>query len=254
MNAGTLQIRLLGPVEVIIDGTARPLSGVRRKSVLAVLGLNPGTVVSSDRIVDIVWSERPPATVTNSLQNNVSYLRSTLAGRAGIVARPPGYRLDATARETDAGLAEDLIRQGRSATDPVTGAARLRSALRLFRGHALSDVVGTPWLDGQAARLNRLWLEGTQALTEARLALGEHAQLVPELEQLALEHPLVENIHRQLMLALYRCGRATEALAAYQRVSDSMMDELGIDPGPDLRDLHAAIRRRDHRLAPAGGA
>src|SRR3954470_20771103 len=134
MSAGHSQVRLLGPVDVTIDGATRQVSGLRRKSVLAVLGLHPGEVVSTDRIVDIVWNAQPPATVVKTLHNGISYLRDVLSGRAAIVASRPGYRLELPADATDVTWAESLIRRPANSADHVRRAAQLRSALSLWRG------------------------------------------------------------------------------------------------------------------------
>ncbi len=240
-------VRLLGPVEA---GTAG-ISGLRRKAVLAVLALHPGEIVSAERLIDIVWDQSPPATAANTLQSHVSHLRGVLGATVPIVSAPPGYRLDIPATATDLGAAERLIRRGRQTTDPVVAAEALRAALALWRGTALADVTGMTWLYEQAERIENLRSEAIHALIDARLALGEHAQLVDELQRLAEEHPFREHTHRQLMLALYRDGRQAEALAAYQNLRRNLLDELGIDPSPDVRDLEAAILRQDASLRPA---
>jgi transcriptional activator/NB-ARC domain-containing protein len=147
--------------------------------------------------------------------------------------------------------AEALIRPGGRSEDHVNAVARLRTALELWRGPALSDVSGPTWLDEQAARLEELRTEGTQSLMDARLALGEHARLLPELERLVQLHPFREQFHRQLMLALYRSGRQADALAAYRRLRRSLKVELGVDPSSALRDLEAAILRQDAGLDPS---
>jgi DNA-binding SARP family transcriptional activator/predicted negative regulator of RcsB-dependent stress response len=210
--------------------------------------MHPGEVVSTDRIVDIVWNGQPPATVVKTLHNGITYLRNVLPGRAAIVASRPGYRLELPGEATDVERAQALIRQPADGADHVRRAAQLRSALSLWRGKSLSDVASVDWLHEQGMRLEQLRMDGTQALVDVRLDLGEHEQLVPELEQLTNEHPYRENLHRQLMLALYRCGRQADALQAYQRLRRSVVDELGIDPSPDLRTLETAILRQDAGL------
>ena len=246
-----MRVRLLGPVDVITDGVSQPVSGLRRKAVLAVLALHPGEVVSSGRLADVLWGDAPPATAQNTLQRHVSHLRDVLGNRAAIVGRPPGYLLDPAQVETDVALAERLIRSGSRAASRAAGVARveqMREALALWRGPALSDVDGLPWLEEQAARLERLRLDGNQALVQARLALGEHAAVLPELEVLTREQPFDEGLHAQLVLALYRCGRQADALAACRRLRKKLQDELGIEPGRDLRDLTEAILRQDRSL------
>jgi DNA-binding SARP family transcriptional activator/Tfp pilus assembly protein PilF len=224
--------------------------GLRRKALLAALSLHAGHIVSTDRLIEIVWDGNAPPTASNSLQRHVSYLRRALGLRPAIAARPPGYVLDLPEDVTDVEVAERLIREGTHSTDAVHSASRLRAALALWRGRPLADVSGLSWLDEQAERLTSIELVAVQALTDARLALGEHARLVPELERLAHHHPYHEEIHGQLMLALYRTGRQADALAAYQRLRVTLAEELGIDPSPALRDLEAAVLRQDVALDP----
>jgi len=156
---------------------------------------------------------------------------------------------------TDVREVERLLRQAPQSPEPAEVARGLHRALNLWRGRPLADVTGVAWLEEQAERLDLLWLRVRQALSEARLAAGEHAQLVPELEQIAADHPLDERVHGQLMLALYRSGRQADALAVYHRLRHTLDEELGIDPGQALRDLETAILRQDPALsAPAAAA
>jgi DNA-binding SARP family transcriptional activator len=246
-----VQVRLLGPVDVTVDGTPRPVRGLRRKAVLAVLALHGGEIVSTDRLADVVWGEAAPLTVVNTLQHNVLYLRQVLGSKAAILARPPGYVLDLGSEATDVQVADRLIRQGTQAAGPMDSARYLRAALALWRGRPLVDVGGVAWLEEQARRLDQLRHRASCALIDARLELGEHAQLVPDLEGLTLGHPFDEQIHGQLMLALYRSGRQADALAAFRRLRRALGDDLGIDPSEPLRDLHTAILRQDPALAAA---
>jgi DNA-binding SARP family transcriptional activator/Tfp pilus assembly protein PilF len=250
-----VRVRLLGPVDVVVDGEERPVHGLRRKAVLATLALHGGEVVSTDRLVDAVWGETAPATARNTLQSHVSHLRGVLGSKAAILARPPGYLLDLGDKGTDVRLAERLLRQGTQSADPRQGAADLQQALALWRGQPLADVAGLAWLEDQAGRLDLLRQQIERALSELRRAAGEHLQLVPELERLAAGNPLDEHVHAQLMVALYRCGRQADALAAYQRLRATLAEELGLDPGQALRDLETAILRQDRSLdapVPAG--
>jgi DNA-binding SARP family transcriptional activator/tetratricopeptide (TPR) repeat protein len=257
-----VQVRLLGPVDVTVAGAPIAVSGLRRKAILATLALQPRHVVSIDRLIDVVWGEDAPATAVNTLQRHVSHLRAVLGAKSAIVAQPPGYLLDIGASRdipddvhvaskpldcatTDVEVAHDLMRRARQADDPAERAAILRIAAALWRGPALADVAGLPWLDEQAEHLVQLRLDVARALTAARLAMGEHAQLVPELAKLAREHPLDEEIHVQLMLAQYRAGRQSDALATCRRLRQTLGDQLGIDPGQSVRDLEAAILRQD---------
>jgi tetratricopeptide (TPR) repeat protein len=189
------------------------------------------------------------------LQRHVSYLRTVLGDKAAIFARPPGYVLDLGDEGTDVRLAERLLRQADQQADPARAAADLRQALALWRGTPLADVTGIVWFEHQADRLSLLRGQIERALVRARLASGEHARLVPELEQMVADHPLDEGLHAQLMLALYHCGRQADALGAYQRLRTTLGEQLGIDPNQALQDLETAILRQDASLSldmPAG--
>jgi DNA-binding SARP family transcriptional activator/tetratricopeptide (TPR) repeat protein len=243
-----MQVRLLGPVDVVVEGEPRPVRGLRRKAALAALALHGGEIVSTGRLVDVVWDEAAPPTAVNTLQSHMSYLRSVLGSKAAIVARPPGYLLELGEDGTDVLLAERLLREGTQSADPVLGVRHLRGALALWRGRPLADVAGLAWLEEQAGQLDLLCVQVKRALFEARLASGEHAQLVPDLERMAAGHPLDEHIHSQLMLALYRSGRQADALAVYHRLRRTLDEELGLGPAQALRDLETAILRQDRAL------
>ena len=237
------------------DGAVRTVSGLRRKAVLATLALRVGEIVSTDRLADIVWGDDAPSTALNTLQSHVSHLRTVLGSKEAILAKPPGYVLDLVGEGTDVRLAEGLLSQASLLADPVHAAAPLREALALWRGKPLADVTGIAWLEQQAERLGLLYEQNKRALAEVRLASGEHAQLIPELERMVADHPLDEGLHAQLMLALYRSGRQADALAAYQRLRIILDEQLGIDPSQALRDLETAILRQDASLSlntPAG--
>jgi DNA-binding SARP family transcriptional activator/DNA-binding CsgD family transcriptional regulator len=242
---GRVQVRLLGPVDVTVGGTVAPVAGLRRKAVLAVLGLSAGAVVSSDRLIEVVWGDGlAPATAANTLQKHVSYLRRALGSRAAILARAPGYVLNIGSEATDVQVAERLIREAGQSTSPAHRASCLRSALALWRGRPLSGLA-LPFLEAQSDRLANLRLDAAHSLIEARLALGEVHQIVPELEHLTRQNPFHEALHGQLMLALYRSGRQAEALAVFRHLRHHLSDELGIEPGPAVRNLEAAILRQD---------
>jgi DNA-binding SARP family transcriptional activator len=245
---GQVQVRLLGQVDVLVDGTARPVHGTRRKTVLAVLALRAGEVVSTEHLVDVVWAGAPPPTAPATLQNHLSYLRGLLGARSAIVARPPGYMLAIARDATDVMVAERLIRQGEHAVDPAGRLDRLQAAVGLWRGQPLADVAGHVWLDQHAERLADLRLVALHAVFEARLDLGEHEKLLVELSRLADENPYDEQFCGQLMRALYRSGRQADALARYQTLRRSLGADLGIDPSPALRDLEARILQHDGAL------
>ncbi|MGC4758300.1 BTAD domain-containing putative transcriptional regulator [Micromonospora trifolii] len=244
-----VRVRLLGPVEVIVAGSPQAVNGVRRKAVLATLALHAGRVVSVDRLIDVVWGDQLPATAANTLQRHVSYLRGVLGEPGSIVARQPGYLLDTGPDSTDVQAAERLIELARRSTDRNEQVKHLTAAVALWRGPPLADVAASAWLEEQAEHLARLRLEAERSLAEARLSVGEHAGLVPGLERLVRQHPFDEHLHAQLMLALYRDGRQGEAVATYRRLRDNLRENLGLDPGPRLRDLECAILRQDTAIA-----
>jgi DNA-binding SARP family transcriptional activator/Tfp pilus assembly protein PilF len=239
-----MQVRLLGPVDVTVDGIARDVPGLRRRAVLTALALTPGEVLSIDRLLDIVWGPDADARA-NTLQSHVSRLRRLLGGRTAIVARSPGYRLGLGADATDLVVAERLIERAGKDADQAGSAAAFRAALALWRGRPLANVASLSWFAEQAQRLEQLRLTAVEGLAQARLALGEHADLVPELESLARQHPFQERLHAHLMLALYRAGRRPDALAVYERLAKLLDEELGIRPSTSLRDLRTAILRQD---------
>jgi DNA-binding SARP family transcriptional activator/Tfp pilus assembly protein PilF len=244
-----MQVRLLGPVDLLIGGVSRPVRGLRRKAMLAMLALHRGRIVSLDRLVDVIWGDAAPPTAVNTAQSHVSHLRQVLGDKTVIQARPPGYVLNLDADGTDVDVAERLVRRGIQATDPSRRAQQLQAALALWRGRPLADVVELTWLAEQADRLDGVHLLAERALTEARLALGEHASVLPDLDRLIRDHPFDEQLQRQRMLALYRAGRQADALAAYRELRRVLDEDLGIGPSQPLRDLEAAILRQDPALA-----
>ncbi len=244
-----MQVRLLGPLDVVVDGEPREVRGLRRKAILATLALRAGEVVSTDQLADVAWHSGAPATALNTLQSNVSHLRGILGGRQAITARPPGYQLALDDDGTDVLVAERLLRESAAHADPALAARVLREALGLWRGRPLGDLAGLPWLEEQAGRLDLVRERIQRALAVAMLSAGEHERLLPDLERMAADQPLDEQICAHLMTALYRCGRQADALAAYARLRRALDDELGIDPGHPLRDLELAILRQDVALA-----
>jgi DNA-binding SARP family transcriptional activator len=251
-EASEAQVRLLGPVDLTVGGSVREVSGPRRQAVLAVLALHRGDVIGTDQIIDIVWGDHPPITATNTLQSHVSHLRRLFGTRVAILARAPGYALNLDGDATDVTVAERLIDLGTAAADPAERARHLQAAVRLWRGRALMGLSGSSWLEEEAERLDQLLVHARHALARARLDLGQHAQTLGDLEALAREHPLHEQTHGTLVLALYRCGRQGDALGAYQRLRTALRDDLGIEPSQPLRDLEAAVLRQDGNLDPPG--
>ncbi|MBA2742177.1 MAG: winged helix-turn-helix domain-containing protein, partial [Actinobacteria bacterium] len=246
----TLEFRILGPFEAFMRGERLEVGAGKQRALLAVLLLRPGEVVSSDRLIDALWEEHAPASALNSVHIYVSQLRKAL-GNGHLETRGRGYLLALEPHQLDLGRFERLLGEGRellAAGEAGRAAETLRAALALWRGSPLSDFASEPFAHGEIARLGELRLAALEERVEADLALGRHAELVPELEALIREHPLRERLRAQLMLALYRSGRQAEALAAYQQGRRMLAEELGLEPGRRLRELEAAILRQDAQL------
>ncbi|MBV9310653.1 MAG: AAA family ATPase [Solirubrobacterales bacterium] len=252
MGAG-LELGVLGPIEVRIDhGEPVALGGVRQRALLAILGLHANEVVSTDRLVDDLWGEHPPATAVHTVQVFVSRLRRALAPAGErLVTRPPGYALEVGPDELDASRCERLYGSARAAltaSNAAEAAALLRDAQALWRGPPLVDFTYEPFAQATIARLEELRLSCREELIEAQLALGRHDEVVSELEALVREHPFRERPRGQLMLALYRCGRQAQALEAFQQARRALIEELAVEPGQALRELEQAILRQDASL------
>ena len=246
-----MELRILGPVEVR-DGARRiELAGGKQRVLLAVLALHAGEVVSVDRLIDTLWGDAPPATAPKALQGLVSQLRRAL-GDGVLETRAPGYVLKLSPSELDAARFEELLADGHNglaAGDPEAAVATLREALQLWRGPPLAEVAYEAWAQPEIRRLEELRLDALSARIDAELALGRHGSLVAELEELVARNPLDERFRSQLMLALYRSGRQVEALEVYRRGRQALVDELGVEPGPELQRLEQAILRHDEELA-----
>src|SRR6516165_5886380 len=258
-ETGFTQFGILGPLEVSRAGRAVPLGGPRQRAVLALLLVEANRVVSMDRLAEDVWAGRPPEGWVTTLQTYVSHLRQALEpdrarGAAGavLVTRDRGYLLRVDREHLDAAVFEDGFTAGRAALESgryAEAARTLRRALDLWRGPVLANLADYAFIRREAVRLEELRLAALEARIDADLALGQHDELTAELEQLAADHPLRERLHGQLMLALYRCGRQADALAAYRHVRDLLAGELGIDPAEPLRHLHASVLAQDPALA-----
>jgi DNA-binding SARP family transcriptional activator len=250
-GAGTpeLEVRLLGPIEVERDGEPAALGGQKPRTLFAVLALEPGRVVSVDRLVEALWPGEPPDTAAHAIQVYVSQLRKALG--PVIATRAPGYVLELDPERVDTHRFTRLAQEGRAALEggePESAEVALREALALWRGPALADFLYEPFAQTQIARLEELRTVVVEERIEADLALGRHVELVSELEALVQAERLRERPRAQLMLALYRSGRQADALAAYRDARETLVEELGIDPGPELRELEAAILRQDESL------
>jgi len=248
----TFEFRILGPLEV--EGPSGPvaLGGQRQRALLAMLLLEAGRVVPTERLVDQLWGEEAPKTATTSLQNAISRLRREL-GEELLETRSPGYVLRVDAERIDVNRFERLLRAARGAA-PRERRELLEQALGLWRGPALADFAFEQFAQAEIRRLEELRLVAVEERIDADLELGRHGDVVGELEALVAAHPLRETLRRQLMLGLYRSGRQAEALDVYQETRARFVEELGIEPGPELRQLQAEILRHGAGLAVPGAA
>ena len=244
-----MDFRLLGPLEVLDNGRSIQLGGPKQRALLAVLLLHANDVVPAERLADEVWGASPPATSAKTVQVYVSRLRKEL-GADRVVTRAPGYLLRAEPGEVDLARVERLAAAARDA-EPARAGALLREALALWRGPALADLAYEPFAQAAVARMDELRAVVQEQRIDAELAAGRHADLVGEIEELVAEHPLRERLRGQQMLALYRSGRQAEALEAYRAARRALVEELGLEPGPELRRLEQAILAQSGDLAPA---
>jgi predicted ATPase/DNA-binding SARP family transcriptional activator len=251
-----VEVRFFGEFEVVEGGVPVPVPGVKQRTVLALLALHRGQPVSADRLIDVLWGDGKVANPGNALQAQIGQLRRTL-GAAAIVTSDAGYALGIGPDDVDAVRFEHLVAEGRRLLEEgevALASTALGEALRLRRGEPLAEFAYADFADAERAHLAELTLVAIETRVEADLVLGRHGELVGELEALCREHPLRERLWELLMLALYRAGRQAEALRAYGEVRDRLVAELGIDPGPALRDLEARILAQDPSLAATGPA
>jgi DNA-binding SARP family transcriptional activator/streptogramin lyase len=247
---GKREFRVLGALEARENGRALAIGAGKQRAVLALLLLDAGEVVSTDRLIDALWGERPPASALNSVHIYVSQLRKVL-GEGCLLTRGHGYLLALEPEQVDLGRFERLLREGRELL--ARGEARrageaLYAALALWRGPPLGDLASEPFAQGEIARLEELRLEALEERIEADLALGRHGELVPELDALVRANPLRERFRAQLMLALYRSGRQADALETYRRARVTLVEEVGLEPGRGLQELERAILSQDPTL------
>jgi predicted ATPase/DNA-binding SARP family transcriptional activator len=243
-----VELGLLGPVRAVRDGRELPLGGPRPRAVLALLAVEAGQVVPAGRLVEELWRGGPPPGAATTLRSYMSRLRVLLAPDATLVARGGGYVLTLGPGRLDAVEFERLAAAGRAALaagEAAAAANRFREALGLWRGRALADVAGVEALALEAARLEELRLGVLEGRIEADLALGLHRDVAGELERLVAEYPLRERIWRLLVLALYRSERQADALAACRRAREMLAEELGLDPGEELRRLEQQVLRHE---------
>jgi predicted ATPase/DNA-binding SARP family transcriptional activator len=246
-----LEIRLLGPFEVLAGEKLADVGGSKRQALLAMLALRCGRVVTVDTLVDALWGEELPAAPRNALHHHIARLRAAL-GEASIVGSTDGYvlkdaRVDAVRFEEQLADIRAALRDGdvRAAADAVA------SALELWRGPPLQGLTGATWFSAEARRLETLHADALEEQFEVRLALGEHRELAPAIRSALADNPFRERLWGQLMLAFYRSGRQADALETFQEARRVLADELGLEPGPDLKRLQEAILAHDPAIAAA---
>ncbi len=246
---GSVQVDVLGPLRVAVDGEAVEIAAAKERGIVEMLALRVGRPVPVLELIGALWGDSPPQTARKTLQGYVSRLRKLLGAHV-LVTETGSYTLAIAPRSVDAHRFEALAEEGRTAletSEPGKARDTLSEALNLWRGPPIADLV-----DGEAsseiARLEELRLHVVERLADARLALGRHEDLVADLERLVAEHPYRESLWSRLMLALYRCGRQRDALQAYRRARDLLVDELGIEPGPELQQMERAVLDQDPAL------
>ena len=249
-----MRFGILGPLEAADEGgRGLVLGGRTQRSVLAILLLHANEVVARDRLIDELWSGSPPASAATSLHAHISRLRRALGEERRIVTTSGGYLIRVADGELDRDRFERLVEEGAGAIsrgDWELGSGRLRDALSLWRGPPLSDFRYDSFAQAEIARMEELHVGAVERRIEAELALGRDAQVVGDLERLVREHPYRERLRGQLMLVLYRTGRQADALAAYQAARRTLVQELGIEPSVELRELEQRMLRHDPSLSP----
>ena len=251
-----MEVRLFGELEALAGGVPVPVRGAKQRALLALLALQRGQPVSADRLIDVLWGNGQAANPANALQAQIGQLRRTL-GPAAILTTEAGYALTAGPGEVDVVRFERLVAKGQrlaAGGEMEPASAVLGEALGLRRGEPLAEFTYAGFFDAERAHLDELTLVAIESRAQADLGLGRHGELAGELEALCGKYPLRERLWELLILALYRSGRQAEALRAYTEIRDRLAGELGIDPGPALRELQARILAQDPSLAPASPA
>ena len=251
MPAG-MEFRILGPLEVLDEGRGLSLGGSKQRALLALLLTHANETLSTERLIDELWGERPPATAAKTVQVHVSRLRKALAADDIVLTRDYGYELRVAPERVDAHRFEGLVAEARdamSSEDPERALELLERALALWRGQPLADLTDEPFAQRERGRLEDVRVGALEQLVEVKLTLGRHTEVVSALEGLIAEHPYRERLHAQLMLALYRSDRQADALQAYQNARRRLVEDLGIEPGAPLRELEQAVLAQDPALA-----
>src|ERR671918_1057237 len=249
-----IEIRVLGRVDALAGGRALPLRGSKQRAVLAMLALRANRTVSADGLIDGLWGEDPPASAAKNVQLYVSQLRKALAAGgdgASIVTHGRGYELRLPEDAVDATRFERLVEEAaRESANDAAASGAAGAALELWRGAPLADVAAEPFAAAEIGRLEELHLRAIELAVDAELAAGRHAEVIAQLEELIAEEPLRERLHAQRMLALYRAGRQSEALEAYRTAREMLIEQIGVEPGPELQRLQAAVLAQDPSLDP----
>ena len=244
-----MRVLLLGPLEVVVDGRAARLGGPREQAVVALLALQPSQAITIERIIDGLWGDRPPKSATKTVQTYVSRLRREIGDRLRTAGS--GYALQVDATAVDALAFADATTVGRRLLEegaPRRALDQLEEALTWWRGDPLSGLAFSEPLAAEATRLQELRVQAQESAARARLALGGHEEVVTDVAALLAEHPLREQLWHDLILALYRSGRQADALRAFQRARQRLVEELGIEPGAELRSLESRILAQDETL------
>jgi DNA-binding SARP family transcriptional activator len=247
-----IEFRILGSLEVLREGQALPLGTRMQRALLAALLLRANEVTSTDRLIEDLWPDHAPTTALKTLRAYVSRLRRALDDSGSQLRTVgSGYRLEVARDALDSDRFEHLLDDARRTADSVEASELLADALGLWRGPVLADLAYQPFAQAEITRLEELRLLALEERIEADLELGRHAQVVGEIRSLVGEHPFRERLWAALMLALYRCGRQAEALEVYREARTSLVEELGLEPGPALQEVEAAILRQDTSLQAA---
>ena len=244
-----MDVRYLGPLSARVDRWEVPLGGPKPRLVLAHLLLELGRAVSTEQLIAAVWEDDPPRTARNTVQTYVSHLRRVL-GAENLLSHRHGYSLSIPPEVVDGPRFETLVSRGRELrrTDPAAAVSTLRRAAELWGGRPFTDLDGSPSLQPAVVRFEELRLVGEEDRLAAELDLGRNAEVIGELEVLTAAHPLRERGWELLLLALYRCGRQADALAAFRRARSLLAEEAGVDPSDRLLRLHQRILVQDPNL------
>jgi DNA-binding SARP family transcriptional activator len=245
LTSTTLEINLLGPLDIRFGGSMVQVPQNKHRVVIAVLALHNGTVVTVDELISYLWTDCPPVTAKKTLQGYIARVRRLL-GHDAVITHPAGYAL--ASANVDADVFGELLDLAKSESDKRKRLTWLQEALALVRGTPLVDVHSELLRQGVGASLTERWLGAIEQRIDAEISVGDHARVLSELRKLLVTHPFREPFWRQLMYALYRADQQAEALSLYHRVRTMLAAELGVEPSPSVRALHAQILAQDPAL------